>query len=120
MLHLLKPWGRAAVIVPDGVCFGSSKAHKELRRSLVEDHLLEGVISLPSGVFKPYAGVSTAILLFTKTGKGGTENVWFYNLQADGWAWWQTETVLSIEKLGPNPNNNLGEEEHKKITFLIV
>ena len=114
-LQLLKPGGRAAVIVPDGVCFGSSKAHKELRRSLVEDHLLEGVISLPSGVFKPYAGVSTAILLFTKTGKGGTENVWFYDLQADGWSLDdKREPLLSIEKLGPNPNNNLGEEEHKK------
>ena len=84
-LQLLKPGGRAAVIVPDGVLFGSSKAHKELRRSIVEDHFLEGVVSLPSGVFRPYAGVSTAILLFTKTGKGGTENVWFYDMQADGW-----------------------------------
>ena len=114
-LQLLKPGGRAAVIVPDGVCFGSSKAHKELRRSLVEDHLLEGVISLPSGVFKPYAGVSTAILLFTKTGKGGTEKVWFYDLQSDGWSLDdKRKPLLSIEKLGPNPNNNLGEEEHKK------
>src|SRR5699024_8174776 len=65
-LRLLKPGGRAAVIVPDGVLFGSSKAHKELRRSLVEDHKLDAVVKLPSGVFKPYAGVSTAILFFTK------------------------------------------------------
>jgi type I restriction enzyme M protein len=83
-LRLLKPGGRAAVIVPDGVLFGSSKAHKELRRILVEDQKLDGIISLPSGVFKPYAGVSTAILLFTKTNSGGTDHVWYYDLQADG------------------------------------
>jgi type I restriction enzyme M protein len=83
-LRLLKPGGRAAVIVPDGVLFGSSKAHKELRRILVEDQKLDGVISLPSGVFKPYAGVSTAILLFTKTNSGGTDHVWYYDLEADG------------------------------------
>ena len=76
-LKLLKPGGRAAVIVPDGVLFGSSKAHKELRRTLVEDQKLDAVISLPGGVFKPYAGVSTAILLFTKTNSGGTDHVWF-------------------------------------------
>lgn len=75
-----------AVIVPDGVLFGSSKAHKELRRTLVEDHFFEGVVSLPSGVFRPYAGVSTAILFFTKTGRGGTDNVWFYDMTADGWS----------------------------------
>ena len=79
-LRLLKPGGRAAVIVPDGVLFGSTKAHKELRRILVEDQKLDGVVSLPSGVFKPYAGVSTAILLFTKTNSGGTDHVWFYDL----------------------------------------
>ena len=83
-LRLLKPGGRAAVIVPDGVLFGSSKAHKELRRMLVEDQKLDGIVSLPSGVFKPYAGVSTAILLFTKTNSGGTDHVWYYDLQADG------------------------------------
>jgi type I restriction enzyme M protein len=84
LLRLLKPGGRAAVIVPDGVLFGSSKAHKELRRMLVEEHKLEGILSLPSGVFRPYAGVSTAILFFTRTDSGGTEGVWFYNMQADG------------------------------------
>jgi len=84
-LRLLRAGGRAAVIVPDGVLFGSSKAHKELRRTLVEDHKLDGVVKLPSGVFKPYAGVSTAILLFTKTGVGGTDHVWFYEVLADGW-----------------------------------
>ncbi|OHV05116.1 type I restriction-modification system subunit M [Mycobacterium talmoniae] len=85
-LKLLKPGGRAAVIVPDGVLFGSSKAHKELRRILVEDQKLDGVVKLPSGVFKPYAGVSTAILLFTKTNSGGTDRVWFYDVQADGFS----------------------------------
>jgi type I restriction enzyme M protein len=84
ILRLLKNGGRAAVIVPDGVLFGSSTAHKELRRILVEDHKLDAVIKLPSGVFKPYAGVSTAILFFTKTSSGGTNNVWFYDVQADG------------------------------------
>jgi type I restriction enzyme M protein len=83
-LRLMKTGGRAAVIVPDGVLFGSSKAHKEIRRVLVEEHKLDGVISMPSGVFKPYAGVSTAIMLFTKTGVGGTDSVWFYDMQADG------------------------------------
>lgn len=85
-LRLLKPGGRAAVIVPDGVLFGSSKAHKELRRTLVEDQKLDGVVKLPSGVFKPYAGVSTAILTFTKTDSGGTDQVWFYDVQADGFS----------------------------------
>ena len=80
-LRLLKPGGRAAVIVPDGVLFGSSKAHKELRRMLVEEQKLDAVVSLPGGVFKPYAGVSTAILLFTKTNSGGTDHVWFYDVR---------------------------------------
>ncbi len=85
-LKLLKPGGRAAVIVPDGVLFGSSTAHKEVRRILVEDQKLDGVVKLPSGVFRPYAGVSTAILLFTKTNSGGTDDVWFYDVQADGFS----------------------------------
>jgi type I restriction enzyme M protein len=85
-LRLLKPGGRAAVIVPDGVLFGSSKAHKELRRVLVEDQKLDAVVKLPSGVFRPYAGVSTAILFFTKTNSGGTEDVWFYDVRADGFS----------------------------------
>jgi type I restriction enzyme M protein len=85
-LRLLQPGGRAAVIVPDGVLFGSSKAHKKLRKILVEDQKLDAIISMPSGVFKPYAGVSTAILLFTKTNSGGTDNVWFYDMQADGYS----------------------------------
>ena len=85
-LRLLSIGGRAAVIVPDGVLFGSSKAHKALRKTLVEDQKLDAVISMPSGVFKPYAGVSTAILFFTKTESGGTDRVWFYDMQADGFS----------------------------------
>lgn len=85
-LRLLKTGGRAAIIVPDGVLFGSSKAHKSLRKTLVEEQKLDAIISMPSGVFKPYAGVSTAILLFTKTNSGGTDKVWFYDMQADGFS----------------------------------
>lgn len=83
-LRMLKVGGRCACIVPDGVLFGSSNAHKAIRREIIEDNKLEAVISMPSGVFKPYAGVSTAILLFTKTSHGGTDNVWFYDMTADG------------------------------------
>ena len=83
-LRMMKKGGRCACIVPDGVLFGNSKAHKELRKELVENQHLQGIISMPSGVFKPYAGVSTAILLFTKTDDGGTNNVWFYDMKADG------------------------------------
>ena len=85
-LRLLQTGGRAAVIVPDGVLFGSSKAHKALRRMLVEEQKLDAVISMPSGVFKPYAGVSTAIVLFTRTNSGGTDHVWFYDMRADGFS----------------------------------
>ena len=85
-IRMLKLGGRAAVIVPDGVLFGSSNAHKTLRKILVEEQKLDAVISMPSGVFKPYAGVSTAILFFTKTNSGGTEDVWFYDMQADGFS----------------------------------
>ncbi|MEL6492741.1 MAG: class I SAM-dependent DNA methyltransferase [Cyanobacteria bacterium J06621_3] len=85
-LRLLKTGGKGAVIVPDGVLFGSSKAHKGIREILVEQHKLDGVISMPSGVFKPYAGVSTAILMFTKVGvkAEGTDFVWFYDMDSDG------------------------------------
>ena len=85
-LKLLKPGGRAAVIVPDGVLFGASKGHRELRKILVEDQKLDAVVKLPSGVFRPYAGVSTAILFFTKTNSGGTDHVWFYNVRVDGYS----------------------------------
>ncbi len=83
-LRMLKTGGRCACIVPDGVLFGSSTAHKAIRKEIVENNRLEAVISMPSGVFKPYAGVSTAVLIFTKTGHGGTERVWFYDMKADG------------------------------------
>lgn len=86
MLRLMKIGGRAAVIVPDGVLFGSNKAHKQIRREIVENHQLQAVISMPGGVFKPYAGVSTAILLFTKTNSGGTDKVWFYDMKTDGFS----------------------------------
>ena len=85
-LRMLKKGGRCACIVPDGVLFGSSNAHVALRKTLIEDHKLQAVVSMPSGVFKPYAGVSTAVLVFTKTGAGGTDNVWFYDMKADGFS----------------------------------
>lgn len=85
-LRLLQPGGRAAAIVPDGVLFGASRAHKVLRKMLVEEQQLAAVVKLPSGVFKPYAGVSTAILFFRRTDSGGTENVWFYDVRADGYS----------------------------------
>ncbi|WP_298045414.1 class I SAM-dependent DNA methyltransferase [uncultured Citricoccus sp.] len=98
-LRLLKPGGRAAVIVPDGVLFGSSNAHKQLRKELVENQLLEAVIKLPSGVFKPYAGVSTAVLFFTRTNSGGTENVWFYDVTSDGFSLDDKRTPLDTSDL---------------------
>ena len=81
---MLRVGGRCACIVPDGVLFGSSTAHKAIRKELIDGNRLEAVISMPSGVFKPYAGVSTGVLVFTKTGHGGTDNVWFYDMRADG------------------------------------
>lgn len=118
-LRLLKTGGRAAVIVPDGVLFGSSKAHKELRRKLVEEQKLDAIISLPGGVFKPYAGVSTAILLFTKTMSGGTDTVWFYDMQADGWSLDdKRQPLLGEADLGLKPaydgRASLADEVHAK------
>jgi type I restriction enzyme M protein len=114
-LRLLKPGGRAAVIVPDGVLFGSSKAHKELRRILVEEQKLDGVVSLPSGVFRPYAGVSTAILFFTRTDSGGTDGVWFYDMQADGFSLDdKRQPLLPETKQGAVPTKALTEAEHEK------
>jgi type I restriction enzyme M protein len=113
-LRLLKPGGRAAVIVPDGVLFGSSKAHKELRRMLVEDQKLEAVISLPAGVFRPYAGVSTGILVFTKTNSGGTDHVWFYDMTADGWSLDDKRNpLLPEDKLGVLAKGITETEHHK-------
>lgn len=97
-LKQLKAGGRAAIIVPDGVLFGSSRAHKQIRKTLVEDHRLQAVISMPSGVFKPYAGVSTAVLIFTRTDSGGTDNVWFYDMQADGLSLDDKRTPLNKDK----------------------
>lgn len=108
ILEILKSGGRAGVIVPDGVLFGASNAHKSLRKEIIDKHKLEGVISMPSGVFKPYTGVSTAILLFTKTGIGGTDKVWFYDMEADG---------LSLddkrEKVKDNDIEDIIERFHK-------
>jgi type I restriction enzyme M protein len=102
-LKYLKPGGRAAIIVPEGVLFGSSNAHKAIRRELIENNQLQAVISMPSGVFRPYAGVSTAVLIFTKTGAGGTDKVWFYQLQADGFSLDDKRTELN----GSHENNNI-------------
>lgn len=112
-LKLLKPGGRAAVIVPEGVLFGSSTAHKAIRKMLVEDHKLDGIVKLPAGVFRPYAGVSTAIVLFTKTNSGGTDQVWFYDCQADGFSLDdKRNALLPAEKIGPKAK--LDAEEHAK------
>lgn len=94
-VRMLKMGGRCACIVPDGVLFGSSTAHKAIRKEIIENQRLEAVISMPSGVFKPYAGVSTAILIFTKTNHGGTDNVWFYDMQADGFSLDDKRTSVS-------------------------
>jgi type I restriction enzyme M protein len=114
-LRLLKPGGRAAVIVPDGVLFGSTGAHVGLRKLLVENHKLDAIVKLPSGVFKPYAGVSTAIIFFTKTNAGGTDNVWFYDVTADGFTLDDKRTPqLPEEKQGPRPKAPLKEADHAK------
>jgi type I restriction enzyme M protein len=114
-LRLLRPGGRAAVIVPDGVLFGSSAAHKSLRKALVEVHKLDAVIKLPAGVFKPYAGVSTAILVFTKTGTGGTDDVWFYDIQADGWSLDdKRQPLLPDAQLGVKPTEAFLVANHEK------
>jgi len=85
-IRMLELGGRCASIVPDGVLFGNSSGHKAIRKELIDKQRLQAVISMPSGVFKPYAGVSTAILVFTKTGAGGTDKVWFYDMKADGFS----------------------------------
>lgn len=117
-LKALKVGGRCASIVPDGVLFGSSKAHKAIRKEIVENNRLEAVISMPSGVFKPYAGVSTAIIIFTKTGHGGTDNVWFYDMKADGFSLDDKRSAIEqndipdiIERF-----NNLSAEEGRERT----
>lgn len=117
MLRMLKVGGRAAVIVPDGVLFGSSTAHKSIRKELVENQQLQAVISMPSGVFKPYAGVSTAILIFTKTNSGGTDKVWFYDMKADGLSLDDKRNLLvtedALEQCFTEPENIVKEVEGK-------
>lgn len=123
-LRMLKMGGRCACIVPDGVLFGSSKAHKAIRKEIVENNQLQAVISMPSGVFKPYAGVSTAVLIFTKTGAGGTENVWFYDMQADGYSLDDKRNEVTENDIPDiiNRFHNLEQESSRKRTeksFLV-
>ncbi|MBE1303374.1 SAM-dependent DNA methyltransferase [Clostridium botulinum] len=117
-LRILKTGGRCASIVPDGVLFGSTKGHKDIRREIVDNNKLEAIISMPSGVFKPYAGVSTAIIIFTKTGTGGTDKIWFYDMKADGYSLDDKRNPIEdndipdiIERF-----NNLDKEENRKRT----
>jgi type I restriction enzyme M protein len=114
-IRLLKIGGRCAVIVPDGVLFGSSNAHVAVRKALIEEQKLEAVISMPSGVFKPYAGVSAAILIFTKTNAGGTDKVWFYDMKADGYSLDDKRTPLDQSK---HENNNIPDiiNRYKNLT----
>ncbi len=125
MLRILKTGGRAAIIVPDGVLFGSSKAHKSLRKELVEKNKLNAVISMPSGVFKPYAGVSTAVLVFTKTGIGGTDKVWFYDMKADGYSLDDKREKVEendIADIVARYNNLAGEEDRARTeqSFMVT
>lgn len=117
-IRILKPGGRAAVIVPDGVLFGSSNAHKQIRKEIIDNHKLEAIISMPSGVFKPYAGVSTAVMIFTKTGAGGTDNVWFYDMKADGFTLDDKRSPIEENDLPDiiTRFNNLAMEKERKRT----
>ena len=123
-LKMLRIGGRCACIVPDGVLFGSSTAHKAIRQEIIEHNRLEAVISMPSGVFKPYAGVSTAVLIFTKTNHGGTDKVWFYDMKADGFS---LDDKRSETKENDIPDilarfaNREGEEDRKRTeqSFLV-
>ncbi len=123
-LRMLKVGGRCASIVPDGVLFGSSTAHKDIRKEIIENNRLEAVISMPSGVFKPYAGVSTGILIFTKTGHGGTDKVWFYDMQADGYSLDDKRTpveqndIPDIVERFHNLDNEEGRERTEKSFFV--
>lgn len=123
-LRILKVGGRCACIVPDGVLFGGSTAHKSIRKEIIENHRLEAVISMPSGVFKPYAGVSTAILVFTKTEHGGTDKVWFYDMTADGFSLDDKRTPVDSSDIPDiiERFKNRDEEENRKRTdksFLV-
>ncbi|MGE6415783.1 type I restriction-modification system subunit M [Planococcus kocurii] len=123
-LRILKPGGRAAVVVPDGVLFGGSNAHKTIRKEILNNNKLEAVISVPSGVFKPYAGVSTAILIFTKTSAGGTDNVWFYDMKADGYSLddkrnvVETNDILDIIERFHNRQNELNRGRNEQSFFV--
>ena len=115
-LRMLKTGGRCACIVPDGVLFGSSNAHKAIRKEIIEKNRLEAIISMPSGVFKPYAGVSTAVMIFTKTNHGGTDNVWFYDMQAEGFSLDDKRTPIAANDI---PDiiarfKNLAEEKNRQ------
>lgn len=123
-IRMLKKGGRCACIVPDGVLFGTTKAHKAIREEIVENHQLQAVISMPSGVFKPYAGVSTAVLVFTKTGSGGTDRVWFYDMKADGFSLDDKRTAIEdndIPDIVGRFDNLDGEIDRKKTeqSFLV-
>ena len=116
-LRMLKVGGRCVAIVPDGVLFGSSNAHVAIRTEIIEKHRLEAIISMPGGVFKPYAGVSTAIIIFTKTGAGGTDKVWFYDMQADGYSLDDKRSPIAandIEDIIERFGNLAGEAERKR------
>ena len=121
---MLRIGGRCACIVPDGVLFGASNAHKSIRKEIIENNRLEAVISMPSGVFKPYAGVSTAILIFTKTGHGGTDKVWFYDMKADGFSLDDKRTAIEENDIPDiiSRFRNLSAEENRERTeqsFLV-
>lgn len=123
-IRMLQLGGRCASIVPDGVLFGNSKAHKAVRKELVDNHRLQAVISMPSGVFQPYSGVSTAILIFTKTNAGGTDKVWFYDMKADGYSLDQKRTEVAENDIPDviSRFHNLAEEEtrtRKEKSFLV-
>jgi len=124
ILRMLKIGGRCAVIIPDGVLFGSSKAHKQIRKEIVETNKLDAVISMPSGVFKPYAGVSTAVLLFTKTTSGGTDTVWFYDMQADGYSLDDKRTKVKENDIGDivsrfRNRDKEGDRKRTEQSFLV-
>ncbi len=123
-IRMLQLGGRCASIVPDGVLFGNSKAHKAMRKELVDKHRLQTVISMPSGVFQPYSGVSTAILIFTKTNAGGTDKVWFYDMKADGYSLDQRRTEVAENDIPDviSRFHNLAAEEtrtRKEQSFLV-
>ena len=116
-LRMLKKGGRCASIVPDGVLFGTSNAHKSIRQEIIDNHKLEAIISMPSGVFKPYAGVSTAIIIFTKTGSGGTDNVWFYDMKSDGFSLDDKRNPIAtndIPDIIERFNHQKGEKDKKR------